>query len=374
MPLSCHKPYGLRQIGEKQTGKYVFFLFLYKKLKIWYNIGHDTYYIQNAHGDIVNLTDKDGKVTKSYRYDAFGVEKNIDNHDTNAFRYCGEYFDKETATVYLRARNYNPSTGRFINRDSFAGRRSDPLSLNLYTYCRNNPIRYVDPSGHFFIVDDLIIGLGIAATTSIVFVVANNYITSKNNQSYKESNTTNMLSLSIINTLVPNVVLDSSRLLMQNIKSPFMENHSETKSNFTTYYTSSYNDQDAPVWKRQITYMNNQIMEEYMYNSMQNNINNVIDSCIDNVYHYTNTVYATSLETFNEITNTIMYAKKSKTSGKEKASDIPSWAKGKKPLQGEKGKDFARRLCDDKYGQDNYDKGPGSEYNKLRKYGDKGLN
>ena len=107
-----------------------------------------TYYTQNAHGDVVNLTDKDGKVTKSYRYDAFGVEKNIDENDTNAFRYCGEYYDKETATVYLRARNYNPSTGRFISRDAFAGRRSDPLSLNLYTYCKNNPIRYVDPSGH----------------------------------------------------------------------------------------------------------------------------------------------------------------------------------------------------------------------------------
>lgn len=52
--------------------------------------------------------------------------------------------------VYLRARNYNPSTGRFISRDSFAGRRSDPLSLNLYTYCRNNPIRYIDPSGHSY--------------------------------------------------------------------------------------------------------------------------------------------------------------------------------------------------------------------------------
>ncbi|WP_305133669.1 RHS repeat-associated core domain-containing protein [uncultured Clostridium sp.] len=80
----------------------------------------------------------------------FGVEKNIDDNDTNAFRYCGEYYDKETATVYLRARNYNPSTGRFISRDSFAGRRSDPLSLNLYTYCKNNPIRYVDPSGHSY--------------------------------------------------------------------------------------------------------------------------------------------------------------------------------------------------------------------------------
>ena len=107
-----------------------------------------TYYTQNAHGDVVNLTNADGEVTKTYKYDAFGVEKNIVDSDTNAFRYCGEYYDKETATVYLRARYYNPSTGRFISRDSYAGRRSDPLSLNLYTYCRNNPIRFIDPSGH----------------------------------------------------------------------------------------------------------------------------------------------------------------------------------------------------------------------------------
>ncbi|MCM1270959.1 MAG: hypothetical protein NC247_10115 [Ruminococcus flavefaciens] len=76
------------------------------------------------------------------------MEKNIDDSDTNAFRYCGEYYDAETGTIYLRARYYNPTTGRFISRDSFAGRRSDPLSLNRYTYCRNNPVRYVDPSGH----------------------------------------------------------------------------------------------------------------------------------------------------------------------------------------------------------------------------------
>jgi RHS repeat-associated protein len=54
----------------------------------------------------------------------------------------------ETCTIYLRARYYNPGTGRFISRNSFAGKQGDPLSLNLYTYCANNPIRYIDPSGH----------------------------------------------------------------------------------------------------------------------------------------------------------------------------------------------------------------------------------
>ena len=107
-----------------------------------------TYYTQNAHGDVVNLTNADGEVTKKYTYDAFGVEKDIDDSDTNAFRYCGEYYDKETATVYLRARYYTPTTGRFISRDSYAGKNEDPLSLNRYTYCHNNPLIFVDLDGH----------------------------------------------------------------------------------------------------------------------------------------------------------------------------------------------------------------------------------
>lgn len=51
-------------------------------------------------------------------------------------------------TIYLRARYYNPTTGRFISRDSFAGKNEDPLSLNRYTYCHNNPTRLIDPSGN----------------------------------------------------------------------------------------------------------------------------------------------------------------------------------------------------------------------------------
>ncbi len=107
-----------------------------------------TYYIQNAHGDVVNLVDSTGAITKTYKYDAFGVEKNINDSDTNAFRYCGEYYDAETGTVYLRARYYDPTIGRFISRDSFTGDNTDPLSLNLCTYCHNNPIFGIDPSGH----------------------------------------------------------------------------------------------------------------------------------------------------------------------------------------------------------------------------------
>lgn len=62
---------------------------------------------------------------------------------------------------------------------------------------------------------------------------------------------------------------------------------------------------------------------------------------------------------------------RSGVSGKEGAKDVPSWAKGERPTVNESGKDFAKRLLDKKYGEENYDKGPGSEFNKIQKWGDR---
>ena len=82
-------------------------------------IGDDVfYYLYNAHGDVVQLTDEEGAVTKSYTYDAFGVEDEPSIYDLNPFRYCGEYYDRESGTYYLRARYYNPGTGRFTQEDT----------------------------------------------------------------------------------------------------------------------------------------------------------------------------------------------------------------------------------------------------------------
>lgn len=67
-----------------------------------------------------------------------------------------------------------------------------------------------------------------------------------------------------------------------------------------------------------------------------------------------------------------MYKKeRSGLTGKEAASDVPSWAAGERPLTTESGGDFARRLLDDKYGAGNYRTGPGSEYSKIKKWGDR---
>lgn len=98
---------------------------------------------------MVQLLNEDGSITKRYAYDAFGNEIEKDKSDNNAFRYCGEYYDKETDTVYLRARSYDSGTGRFLTSDTYTGEDENISSLNLYTYCNNDSVNQVDPSGHW---------------------------------------------------------------------------------------------------------------------------------------------------------------------------------------------------------------------------------
>ena len=94
-----------------------------------------TYYFFNGHGDVVQF----GNTV--YDYDAFGNERNPSDSDTNSFRYCGEYWDSETETLYLRARYYDARIGRFATEDPIRD------GLNWYTYCYGNPIFYHDPFG-----------------------------------------------------------------------------------------------------------------------------------------------------------------------------------------------------------------------------------
>ena len=106
------------------------------------------YYVTDSHGNVVQLTNVDGKIIKTYEYDSFGNEVNLDKKDDNPFRYCGEYYDKETEEIYLRARYYQPTVGRFLTRDTYTGESGDPLSLHLYTYCGNDGMNKCDADGN----------------------------------------------------------------------------------------------------------------------------------------------------------------------------------------------------------------------------------
>ena|GEM_PF-2150412 len=118
------------------------------------------YYVYNGHGDVVHVISENGTVMDGYTYDEWGnYTLNQAELIKNPLKYAGEYYDNESGLYYLRARYYDPSIGRFISKDSYEGMITNPLSLNLYTYCFNIPTKYVDRSGNNPIIAGAVIGI-----------------------------------------------------------------------------------------------------------------------------------------------------------------------------------------------------------------------
>jgi len=106
------------------------------------------YLLYDGHGSTRQLADSAGAVAESYTYDAYGmaIGFNPATAATNLL-YTGEQYDSSLSQYYLRARYYNPSDGRFTQTDPFEGNSDDPQSLHKYTYCHNDPVNAIDPSG-----------------------------------------------------------------------------------------------------------------------------------------------------------------------------------------------------------------------------------
>lgn len=111
------------------------------------------YYLRNLQGDVIGIYDVFGVKVARYAYDAFGnCTITLDTNGiatANPIRYRGYYYDNETGLYYLNARYYNPEWRRFVSPDDTA--YLDPESvngLNLYAYCNNDPVMYMDRSGH----------------------------------------------------------------------------------------------------------------------------------------------------------------------------------------------------------------------------------
>lgn len=105
-------------------------------------------------GDIIAIYDGSGTCYATYGYDAWGrftIFTNVDDiANINPFKYRGYYFDSESNLYYLNSRYYDPEIGRFISPDSTDYLDLENINgLNLYVYCKNNPVINVDPSGTF---------------------------------------------------------------------------------------------------------------------------------------------------------------------------------------------------------------------------------
>ncbi len=116
---------------------------------------NDSYYLYDGLGSTRALTDDTGSITDTYDYSAYGAEIGSAGITENSYRYTGEQFDSNLNQIYLRARYYDPSIGRFTQQDTWMGNNSDPVTLHKYAYANLDPANGYDPTGFFFAGDFL---------------------------------------------------------------------------------------------------------------------------------------------------------------------------------------------------------------------------
>ncbi len=105
--------------------------------------GQTYYYHADALGTITHLTKSSGAIAQRYDYDSFGTITSQSGPLAQPYTYTGREWDAETGLYYYRARYYDPQVGRFITPDP-VGQAAD---ITLYTYVRNAPTYWIDPSG-----------------------------------------------------------------------------------------------------------------------------------------------------------------------------------------------------------------------------------
>jgi len=112
-----------------------------------------TYYpLKDHQNSVLALADESGNITESYEYDAWGKVLSIKDGSGNVlsqsaignrYMWQGREYDAATGLYYFRARWYSPETGRWLSKDpiGISG------GLNMYAFCGNNPVNFIDPFG-----------------------------------------------------------------------------------------------------------------------------------------------------------------------------------------------------------------------------------
>ncbi len=106
--------------------------------------GSTFFYHQDGLGTVTDLTDSTGATAKSYAYDAYGNMLESPGMLEQPYTYTGREFDAESGLYYYRARYYDASTGRFLQKDPIGFNGGD---LNVYSYVSNAPLIFADPYG-----------------------------------------------------------------------------------------------------------------------------------------------------------------------------------------------------------------------------------
>jgi RHS repeat-associated protein len=135
---------GLTQVLDDGTTSYTYGLG-----RISQKRGNTTEYFHgDALGSVRQLTDQNGQLTLAKSYDPYGAITQSSGASHTDYGFTGESYGDSTQLIYLRARFYNPSDGRFQSRDTWSGNVNRPMSMNRWMYVEGNPVNRIDPSGN----------------------------------------------------------------------------------------------------------------------------------------------------------------------------------------------------------------------------------
>jgi RHS repeat-associated protein len=126
-----------------------------------------TYYLTDQLGTPLVEMDASGAVTASYDYAPFG--RSVLDPPANGPGYTGHVSDDDSGLVYMQARYYDPTVGRFLSPDPSRPSPGDLFTQNRFVYAENAPTVHRDPSGRC--VEDLCIGESILLVEGIEYVV-----------------------------------------------------------------------------------------------------------------------------------------------------------------------------------------------------------
>jgi len=125
-------------------------------------------------GSILSVIGADGKKVFDASYDAWGQQTVSINSIGLQRGYTGHEMLPEFGIINMNGRLYDPVLGRFFSPDNYVQLPDFSQSYNRYSYCLNNPLKYTDPSGELFGIDDAIIAFALFNTASSMMHAAIN--------------------------------------------------------------------------------------------------------------------------------------------------------------------------------------------------------
>jgi len=117
------------------------------------------YYLYNHRGDVLVVLNPDGAANSTFRYDAFGNYYQMTGPFAPRYTFSTKEYLSAAGLYLYQYRAYDPIAGRWTQRDPIDYQDS----INLYQFCRNNPVSVLDEDGRVAQVVVVIVGVIIVA-------------------------------------------------------------------------------------------------------------------------------------------------------------------------------------------------------------------